>query len=35
MTDVALGLGLPLLDTLGGHASIEPFVREGYEVILF
>jgi hypothetical protein len=27
--------GLPLLGEMAGHASIEPFVREGYEIVVF
>jgi hypothetical protein len=25
---------VPLLDGMGGHAAIEPFVREGYEIVV-
>lgn len=32
---IAQELGLALLDGADGHASIEPFVREGYEVVTF
>lgn len=35
VTGLAQDLGLPLLDTLGGHAGIAPFVAEGYEVVTF
>ncbi|MGI5860823.1 MAG: hypothetical protein ACOX6T_02070 [Myxococcales bacterium] len=35
VTSIANGIGLPLLDTLDGHAGIEPFVRDGFEVIAF
>ena len=35
VTSLAVELGLPLIDTLGGHASLEPFVRQGFEVVLF
>jgi len=27
--------GLPLLDSLDGHAGIAPFVEEGYELVVF
>lgn len=27
--------GLPLLDTMGGHAGIGPFVKDGYEIVTF
>jgi len=33
VTDVAHTHGIALLADLDGHAGIEPFVREGYEVI--
>lgn len=32
---IATGLGLKLLDGADGHASIAPFVGEGYEVVTF
>ncbi|HCF60176.1 MAG TPA: hypothetical protein DFS52_19540 [Myxococcales bacterium] len=35
VTSLAGEIGLPLLDTLDGHAGIEPFVREGFEVVTF
>jgi hypothetical protein len=35
VTGLARELGLPLIDTLDGHAGIESFVSEGYEVITF
>jgi hypothetical protein len=35
VTRLARELGLPLIDTLDGHAGIEPFVSEGYEVVTF
>jgi hypothetical protein len=35
VTGIAHQLGLPLLDTMRGHAGIEPFVSEGYEVVTF
>jgi len=35
VTGIAAGLELPLLATMNGHAGIESFVREGYEVVLF
>jgi hypothetical protein len=35
VTAIATELGLPLIDALDGHTSIEPFVREGFEVLLF
>jgi len=33
--DLARESGLPLIDTLDGHAGIESFVSEGYEVVTF
>jgi hypothetical protein len=35
VTGIAREIGLPLIDTLDGHTSLEPFVREGYEIVLF
>lgn len=35
VTGMAKELELPLLDDLEGHAGIEPFVREGFEVVTF
>jgi hypothetical protein len=35
VTGLAHELGLPLIDTLDGHAGIESFVSEGYEVVTF
>lgn len=35
VTDLARGIGLPFIDTLDGHAGIEPFVGEGYEIVTF
>ncbi|HEY3446002.1 MAG TPA: hypothetical protein VGK67_06525 [Myxococcales bacterium] len=35
VTPIAQQLGLALLDGADGHASIEPFVRDGYEVVTF
>ena len=35
LTAVARELALPLIDTLDGHAGIEPFVRDGYEIVTF
>jgi hypothetical protein len=35
VTGITHEIGLPLLDTLDGHAGIEPFVSEGYEIITF
>ena len=32
---VAQTHGVPLLDGADGHASLEPFVREGYQVLVF
>ncbi len=34
VADLAQAAGLRLLADLQGHASIEPFVREGYEVVV-
>ncbi|BDG10748.1 hypothetical protein AMPC_38610 [Anaeromyxobacter paludicola] len=33
MADLAEAAGVSLLRDLGGHAGIEPFVREGYELV--
>ncbi len=33
--DAVQGLGVPLLDDLDGHAGVEPFIREGYELVPF
>jgi hypothetical protein len=35
VTGLARESGVPLIDTLDGHAGIEPFVGEGYEVVTF
>jgi hypothetical protein len=35
VTDVVSAQGVPLLSDLDGHAGIEPFVREGYEIVVF
>lgn len=35
VVDLAREHHIALLDDLDGHAGIEPFVREGYEVIVF
>lgn len=35
MTAIARELELPLLDSLRGHASVVPFVREGFEIVVF
>jgi hypothetical protein len=35
VTGLARELGLPLLDTLDGHAGIASFVGEGFEVVTF
>ena len=35
VTAIATGLGLKLLDGADGHASLEPFVSDGYEVVVF
>ncbi|MBI5549502.1 MAG: hypothetical protein HY901_36915 [Deltaproteobacteria bacterium] len=35
VTTLVREAGLPLLDNLSGHAGIEPFVRDGYEVVTF
>jgi hypothetical protein len=35
VTEIAKELGLPLIGTLGGHASVEPFVRDGFEMVVF
>jgi hypothetical protein len=32
---IAEAHGVPLLDGAEGHASLEPFVREGYQVLVF
>ncbi len=34
VADVARSHGVALLSGLEGHASIEPFVREGYEIVV-
>ena len=34
VAQLAEAAGVPLLSALGGHASIEPFVREGYELVM-
>ncbi len=34
VADVARSQGIGLLSGLDGHASIEPFVREGYELVV-
>ena len=34
VAEIAQAAGVPLLSDLGGHASIEPFVREGYELVV-
>ncbi|MGC4120827.1 MAG: hypothetical protein QM765_40875 [Myxococcales bacterium] len=35
VTPIAQELGLELFDGAGGHASIAPFVDQGYEVVTF
>jgi hypothetical protein len=35
VTALARDLGLPLIDSLDGHAGIEPFVSAGYEIVTF
>jgi hypothetical protein len=35
VTGLAHELGLPLVDTLGGHAGVESFVSEGFEIVTF
>jgi hypothetical protein len=35
VTEIAQQQGLALLDDCEGHAGIERFVREGYEVVVF
>jgi hypothetical protein len=35
VTALARDLGLPLMDTLDGHAGLEPFVSDGYEIVTF
>ena len=35
VTRIAKELGLPLIDSLAGHAGLEPFVSDGYEVVVF
>ena len=32
---IAQSRGIALLDDADGHASIEPYVREGYQVVVF
>jgi hypothetical protein len=34
VAELARDAGVPLLSDLHGHASIEPFVRDGYEVVV-
>jgi hypothetical protein len=34
VTDLAREQGVALLSGLDGHAAIEPFVREGYELVV-
>lgn len=34
VADVARAAGIPLLSDLQGHAGIEPFVRQGYEIVV-
>ena len=34
VADVARAGGVPLLADMQGHAAIEPFVREGYEIVI-
>ena len=33
--DRIVAAGVPLLDGMDGHASIETFVRDGYELVVF
>jgi len=35
VADVARAHGVKLLSDLDGHPSIEPFVRQGYEIVTF
>ncbi len=35
VTDAFSELGLELLDDLDGHAGVDPYVREGYELVPF
>jgi len=35
VTGLAHELGIPLIDTLDGHAGIESFVSEGYDIVTF
>lgn len=34
VAELAEAAGVQLLSDLGGHAGIEPFVREGYELVM-
>ena len=35
VTELAAAQGVALLDGMDGHASIQAFVREGYELVVF
>lgn len=35
VSEIAKQLKVPLIGTLHGHASIEPFVRDGFEIVIF
>jgi hypothetical protein len=35
VTAIAAGLGIPLLDDMGGHASIETYIADGFSVVVF
>ena len=35
VTQIAAEIGLSLIDTLDGHAGIEPYVSDGYEIVTF
>lgn len=34
VTGIAQAHGVPLLDGADGHASLEPFVRDGYQILI-
>lgn len=35
VTRLAEEAGLPLVDSMGGHAGVGPFVEDGYEIVTF
>ena len=35
VTSIAAQKGIPLLDDACGHAGIEPFVRDGFQIVVF